>query len=432
MAALCAAISPVVLLLQPEDARALAPLLAFGFGMMLVLGLLVRFTRLSLPFFSAALVVVTLAMFTLSVGLLGNQVNPPFVFVVFLPLLAVAVGAPDDRLSIGFAIGGSAVAQVWLYATMGLDGREVFEWTLAGLTASCVAILATRQNRRLINAHRSADEARIETLERLRQSETRRERAERMAVVGQLAAGVAHEINNPLAFTTSNLRYLQTELAGHSADTDEVIGETLIGLSRIAQIVRDLGAFSRGMDEDNEVADVARGIEEALRMGALKLKRASGVEVSVPQGLPKVRFSDRKLVQVMLNLLVNASDAVAQSGRPGRVRVRAEAMPEDGDERGVRVIVEDDGPGIPADVLPRIFDPFFTTKPVGQGTGLGLSLSHEYSRQHGGRLSAENRDEGGARLVLELLPAATDAATNGAPDAATETAPDAGEQAPRA
>ncbi len=395
-ALIVAVLSPVVVWAEPRSTGALAAVLGAFAAAVTCCGLLIRYTSLPPRIFTPVIVVLLLGTMSTGVWLLGSEVGPAFAFVVMLPLF-VAVNAPDHRGAVFSSVIGSALAQALLYGTMNLGPDEVSKWGLAWVTASSVALAGTRQYRRLLEAHRKVDEARIEGLEKLRESELRRDRAERLAVVGQLAAGVAHEINNPLAFATQNLRFVQEELGGRNAEADEALEETMGGLQRITQIVKDLRAFSRVDETDEATASVPRVVEESLRLASLKLQRVPKVEVLVPGDLPPVRFCDRRLVQVVVNLLVNASDALVSSGRPGRITVRAAV---EGDT--LALVIEDEGPGIAEEVLPRIFDPFFTTKPLGAGTGLGLSLSQEYMRRYAGSIRAENRTEGGARFVLSL------------------------------
>jgi len=139
-------------------------------------------------------------------------------------------------------------------------------------------------------------------------------------------------------------------------------------------------------------------VSDAARIASLRLRYVARLEVEVPAQLPPVRAVRRRLAQVLLNLLVNAGDALEEHGRSGStVRVT-------GRREGARVVllVEDNGPGFPPEVLSRLFEPFFTTKGPEKGTGLGLALSRELVEQFGGTLVAANRPEGGARLRLEL------------------------------
>jgi signal transduction histidine kinase len=238
----------------------------------------------------------------------------------------------------------------------------------------------------------------------------------RLAAVGQLAAGIAHEINNPLAYIGANLRLLRerwTQLAdawrgeGEKPDLEELFGEglamldeSLEGVDRTAAIVRDVRVFSHGGSESRERLDPNQVVERALRVAEPHLRRRAAVERELAD-VPQVAGSRRALEQVVLNLVINA----AQSMR-GRGLIRI-ATRRRGDE--VEIAVADDGCGIAPDVIERIFDPFFTTKPVGEGTGLGLSISHEIVRRHGGRILVES-EVGRGTEVRVRLPAAEEPA----------------------
>ncbi|HEY0097005.1 MAG TPA: ATP-binding protein, partial [Archangium sp.] len=268
-----------------------------------------------------------------------------------------------------------------------------------------------RTYRRQREAERVAQEERLSALERLAESERLRLRAEReraemerLVLVGQLVSGVAHEVNNPLAFVKSNLHYLERELLKEDglpdkAELRELMAETRQGVLRIQQIVTDLRRFAREGDVAAEQGWPAEAIEEARRMASVRLRSLGEVVVEVTPGLPEVRLGQRYLVQVLVNLLLNAADAVEEAvpARRARIEVRARRV-----EGGVRLEVEDNGAGIAPEVFPRLFEPFFTTKPPGKGNGLGLALCHEYVTRAGGSLTAENRPEGGARFVLTL------------------------------
>ncbi|MCP3139792.1 MASE1 domain-containing protein [Pyxidicoccus xibeiensis] len=229
--------------------------------------------------------------------------------------------------------------------------------------------------------------------------------AERVAAVGTLAAGVGHEINNPLAYLVLNLETAARSLSegGLPGMRDALSGVrgALEGAERIRLIVKDLQVFSRQGDQDRGLVDLNALVPPAVRIVSHALRhRARVVEEFGP--VPRVLGSEARLGQVLLNLLVNAMQSITE-GSPtlNEVRVRTST-----DESGrARVDVVDTGTGIPAHVLPRIFEPFFTTKPSGEGTGLGLAICQQIVRAHGGEL--EVRSEPGRGSVFSvLLPAA--------------------------
>ncbi|HEY6005143.1 MAG TPA: ATP-binding protein, partial [Anaeromyxobacter sp.] len=233
----------------------------------------------------------------------------------------------------------------------------------------------------------------------------RRAATERLATVGRLAAGVAHEISNPLSFVKANLVLIREQLAerglaGERSELESSLSEAALGVERIRRIVADLRGFAReGPDEPCGTA-VQESVDEALRLASLRMRRIA-VRTSVPAGLPAVRMCRKRLVQVLVNLFVNAADAVDEAPHPDEARrwVAVTGALE-GDEVVLRVA--DGGPGIAPTALAHLFEPFFTTKPLGTGVGLGLALSHEYVTAVGGRLTGANGADGGAVFEVRL------------------------------
>jgi len=223
-------------------------------------------------------------------------------------------------------------------------------------------------------------------------------RSERLAAVGLLAAGVAHEIGNPLGAITGYAELAQEKVAAsRTAEAGDFLRRIAADARRIDAIVRDLLDLSRPERVELKAVAVGPVLEDALATARVQ-ERFGGVrvEVDLSPDLPPVRADARRLSQVLLNLLLNAADAT--EGR-GRIRVEARRTPGE-----VELTVADDGPGIPAQSLPRLFDPFFTTKAPGQGTGLGLAVCHALMEAFGGSISAEPGEERGAVFRLTLKP----------------------------
>ncbi len=244
-------------------------------------------------------------------------------------------------------------------------------------------------------------------LNELKSSETHRRRteqemallrADRMASMGQLAAGVAHEINNPLAYVVANCDFIRGSLErGETPDDDwhEAVNETLEGAERIQRIVRELKAFTR-VDAEQELATVslASVLERSLKFAKPELKQRARVREALAD-VGSVEADAVRLSQVFVNLLVNAAHALQD--RDGTIDV---GVKREGDR--VVAYVRDDGPGIPPDVLERVFDPFFTTKPVGEGTGLGLPVSRGIVESMGGELRLESEVGRGTTVFVDL------------------------------
>ena len=226
--------------------------------------------------------------------------------------------------------------------------------------------------------------------------------SERLASVGLLAAGVAHEINNPLAYTLLNLERVSEHLdAGHSLDElRKGVDDAIEGVRRVQRIVRDLKTFSGPLQDGVTSVDVAASVDAALKLAANELRfRARVVRDLAPT--PRVRGNEARLTQVLLNLLMNAAYALPEGDASNHeVRVRTSVA---GSE--VRVEVRDDGAGIAPENLARLFDLFFTTRSPGQGTGLGLSICHSIVSSFGGRIEVESELGRGStfRVVLPVV-----------------------------
>ncbi|WP_224242755.1 PAS domain-containing sensor histidine kinase [Hyalangium gracile] len=245
-----------------------------------------------------------------------------------------------------------------------------------------------------------------------RENELRLRLNERMAAVGMLAAGVAHEINNPLAFVLSNLHYIEKELRRLKlAQSDlgemmEAITDAREGAERMRGIVQSLRSLARGDSVNTQPMDLHEVLDNSVQLAWGRL-RSRGNVVRDYAELPQVLANSVQLSQVFVNLLVNAAQALPESGG-GEIRV----VTRQHSDSMVRVEVHDTGCGIPVENLERIFEPFFTTKPVGEGTGLGLSISHDIVRGLGGELTVNSTPGVGTTFRL-LLPVAPEDAPSG-------------------
>jgi PAS domain S-box-containing protein len=234
--------------------------------------------------------------------------------------------------------------------------------------------------------------------------------SDRLASVGTLAASVAHEINNPLAFVLSNLTILKRELPilladperarFRPSDLDQLLCDAHEGASRIGSLVRDLRSLSHPDQQGLSAIDVHEVFASCLRMVEPELRNRARVTF-VPGDLPLVEGNPSRLGQVFLNLLVNAAHAIPE-GRPNEHEIRITTYPAASPD--VVIEVADTGSGIPAEILGHIFDPFFTTKAVGVGTGLGLAISRSIIQGLGGQMSVESEPGRGAtfRIILPI------------------------------
>jgi signal transduction histidine kinase len=253
--------------------------------------------------------------------------------------------------------------------------------------------------------------------------------------LGLLSAGVAHEINNPLAYVANNLAVLERDWCGLSgvleayaeaqpalaaacpelagridrigeeidlpylrANLGRLLNSTRQGVKRISGIVESLRGFARLDQAAVDRVDLQQAIAGSLELIRGELARHHITVEQQEGGVLPVVCAPAQINQVVLNLLVNAMQAIKSTGRgAGRIEIETRS-------RGDEVVLEvaDDGCGIPAAILPRIFDPFFTTKPVGQGTGLGLAISHGIVADHGGRIEVESTPGRGSRFRVIL------------------------------
>jgi len=285
---------------------------------------------------------------------------------------------------------------------LGPDERQLLR-TLANQSA--IAIENARAFDEIAQLNKTLEARVDERTRELRDTQAQLVQSEKMRSLGQLVAGVAHELNNPIGFVHANLQLLEeyvTRLLQPGLDpekrrkTQEAIAKLLQrsreGTERVKQIVQDLRTFSRTDQAELQQVNLADEIDRTL---ALIEGRLKGIRVERDYGeLPPVRCYAGQLNQVFLNLLMNACDALDGKGTI-RIRTRSE-----GD--GVVLEFEDDGQGMPPEVLSRIFEPFFTTKPVGKGTGLGLSLSHGIVARHGGMMQVASEPGRGARFTIHL------------------------------
>jgi ligand-binding sensor domain-containing protein/signal transduction histidine kinase/CheY-like chemotaxis protein len=253
-------------------------------------------------------------------------------------------------------------------------------------------------------------------LRALRSTQSQLVQAGKMAAVGTLAAGVGHEINNPLSYIVSNVEHACQEAAAlerldggteesrtRLREMQQVLREALMGADRVRRIVRDLKTFSR-QEEDSQVPVDLRGVlDSAVKMAAGELRPRAQLMREYAADVPMVQGSEPRLAQVFLNLIINAAQALPE-GRPDENEVRL--VLRRGEEGEVVAEVRDTGSGIPPEVLGRIFDPFFTTKPVGVGTGLGLALCQSFIASMGGKIDVES-EVGRGTVFRVTLPAAS-------------------------
>ncbi|MFB2550007.1 PAS domain S-box protein [Ensifer soli] len=249
---------------------------------------------------------------------------------------------------------------------------------------------------------------------------------EKLAALGSLLAGVAHELNNPLSIVVGQALMLRelTETPGTPLDPAKMAqraGKIEAAANRCARIVRTFLAMARQRKAERAPVDIDALVTGAVEMLGYGL-RTAGIEVSrdIAPGLPRIAADSDQLHQVLVNLLMNARQALEESPLPRRIHLTAA---HDAAEDRITLSVADNGPGVPEAIRSRIFDPFFTTKPQGTGTGIGLSVSRGFIEGHGGTLALTDGQGGGACFTVSL-PLAADTATD------AEMRHDAGPPAP--
>jgi signal transduction histidine kinase len=232
-------------------------------------------------------------------------------------------------------------------------------------------------------------------LDDLRRAQIEVVKAERLSAVNGLAAGVAHEINNPLTIIMAQLHLLGQ--APMSAHTEEALGVIDAAAKRAASIVRDLILFAEHRPPRRTRCQVVEQIREVVAFEEARLE-IEGISVRTNlEPVPDIWADHNHLQEVLLHLIQNAQHAMVEAHAGGVLGISTTMV-----DSGVRIEIADDGPGIPPEHLPRIFNPFFTTKQPGDGRGLGLSVAHSIVTEHGGRIWAENRPAGGAVFTIEL------------------------------
>jgi two-component system NtrC family sensor kinase len=281
---------------------------------------------------------------------------------------------------------------------MGLRSQAQHEYS-SGEENLMVAI--SRQLATTIEKVRLYEET-CKAYEDLRRTQEQLLQSEKMSAVGQLIAGVAHELNNPLTAILGYAQLLESE--GLNERAQDYVGKMFKQAQRTHRVVQNLLSFARQRKPERNEVDIRKVLEDTLALRDYDLKvNKIGVEKDLGADAAMVVADPHQLEQVFLNIINNAVDAVVETGRSGKLVIRVYR-----DKNEVCAQFADDGPGIKDPK--RIFDPFYTTKNVGKGTGLGLSICYGIVKEHGGDITAHNADEGGAVIEVRLPMAVADGA----------------------
>ncbi|MGE8722045.1 ATP-binding protein [Leptospira terpstrae] len=288
----------------------------------------------------------------------------------------------------------------------------------------------------------------LNDLSKSKDTENQLLQSEKLATIGQLAAGVAHEINNPMAFISSNLETMKRyhkqlssivensnillkkydtdpavkqhladwnryDLSAILADISDMLDESIDGASRVVEIVRNIKSFAHVNKEESWVkCNLNEVITSAINISHHNIKYDSVIEFSFEKNIPEIPCHPQEIGQVVINLIVNAGHAIEEkknhglfpdthNEKPGKIEIRTSLITTVGGQQFAEIKIKDNGIGIPEDILSRIFDPFFSTKETGEGTGLGLSISMDIIRKHKGKIDLESiRCEGTTFTIL--------------------------------
>ncbi|WP_104403085.1 sensor histidine kinase [Vibrio penaeicida] len=292
------------------------------------------------------------------------------------------------------------------------------------------ATIQASQQHQLVSAKnkiKQEHEEQVHLIKKLEETQTQLIQSEKMASIGQLSAGIAHEINNPVGFVNSNLQTLKTytddllsalgkiETLATSTpnlhtkiqsilndyqvdfikdDVSDLLSESLEGASRVMSIVKNLKDFSHVDKAEWTESCIKEGIEATLKIMNNQIKYNIEVQTDYDCDLPKVYCQPMQVNQVILNILMNASQAIDDVGK---ISIKVQKKNDN-----VKISISDNGNGIPNQIISKIFDPFFTTKPVGDGTGLGLSVSYGIIKNHKGNIDVESKIGQGTTFIITL------------------------------
>jgi signal transduction histidine kinase len=357
-----------------------------------------------------------LALVAITVSSRGAGINAAGVGLAELPLFAVlltgmrggvAWAAVVCATEIGLAGVSSAGHLIERVPPRGLPLVEYSALIIITLTLFAVGVMyEARRDQALAEAVEQARALRAAERKQVEaETDARLAHAERLASIGRVTAAVAHEINNPLSYLGMNLAFVRDELGGPDVDAEEVaraLTDSIVGVSQIGQLVARLRSHasadpdSAGSGATSLAAAIHRAVEVVRPASRGRAELRCEIDV-----LPPARGQEGALVQVLVNLITNAVQA-APEGRAAENLIVVRAVRQ-GEWLAVEVC--DNGPGIPAEVLPRVGEPFFTTRPIGEGSGLGLAVSKSMIRAIGGKLEIES--EPGRTIFRVLLPAAT-------------------------
>jgi signal transduction histidine kinase len=358
----------------------------------------------------AYVVAIKILLATLLLDHTGEMgINSPYYPIFFLPVVSAAIYFGPVATLIWTTIASLS------YISLLFPALQEYELTSAGATVLTIrvlffyiaAILVNRftvENRRHVERLEVLSRQLEETNRQLRRAEAEARRSERLAALGQLSAGLAHEIRNPLAVIKGSAEMLSQKVAGSQPLIAELAGYISSEVNRLNALVVRFLDFARPSKLELHQENIAEIVDRALESASASFPNANvKIEKQYAQGLPEIPVDRQLCEQVFVNLITNAFQAMREQGTsPQSMRLSIAADSSKG-EAGVSVTVEDSGPGVPPELREQIFNPFFTSKK--DGVGLGLSIVAKIVDDHRGTIHLENSPAGGARFRV-FLPAA--------------------------
>src|SRR5450432_2592046 len=395
LTALCIAFALVAFFLY--DLPVLAAIDVVGAGLTFVTPFVLRATR-SLKLATVLVLGVTVMTISLAAASVEGLTSPALAWLAVVPILASVLGgrraatiwATVCTLAIVVMVGLDRFGHLLPNHEMPVEARRLAAaWNYALMFAAVLGFCVLYET-----LHQRAVAALARARKELDLSREQTVLTERMAALGRLAAGVAHEINNPSTFVSGNVRLARDTIAMVRAGTapatelgevESALSDALVGATRIAEVVRDLKTLGHAGDEKMGAVDASEVMDVALRIVSSQLKHRATVQKNLAH-VPPILANESRLGQVFVNLLSNAADAMpVRPPEQNLVTVTSRAVGAE-----VCIEVQDNGTGISPEARGHIFDPFFSTKPVGAGPGLGLSICRNLVEQMGGRIEVES------------------------------------------
>ena len=371
-----------------------------------------QFIKIAGPRGPAYSVLIKIGLATLLVSHTGG-INSSYYPIYYLPAITAAMDFGALQTLLWTALASLAYCSHLIPALMeySFPEADVTELVIRNLFIFLAALVVNRivmENRRQSSRYQALAETLADTNRRLEDAQAEARRSDRLAALGQLSAGLAHEVRNPLGVIKGSAEMLHKVLKTDEALSSELANNISSEVNRLNALISRFLDFARPTQIEKHPESIPALVDRALKAVHDRWPDAAvAVERHYAANLPKVPVDAQLFEQVFTNLFLNAYEAVGSGG--GKIRVSISEAKEtagiqDGDRgrQGVIVEIEDNGPGIPGELRDQIFNPFFTTKPTGEGTGLGLSLSYDIINAHGGNIKFDTKENDGTDFIVYL------------------------------